>query len=116
MADRSLVSWDGVVEAVRHATLSSQTSGRVAGVYVDIGDHVAAGAVLLRLTAVEQQADSHIAQAELAAAQAQLAQAQAYWKRIGRWHRVSMFLVLRSMWPALHMMLPVLTATLLMPG
>ncbi|EWS77988.1 efflux RND transporter periplasmic adaptor subunit [Xylella taiwanensis] len=82
MADRSLVSWDGVVEAVRHATLSSQTSGRVAGVYVDIGDHVAAGAVLLRLTAVEQQADSHIAQAELAAAQAQLAQAQAYWKRI----------------------------------
>lgn len=74
--------WDGVVEAVRHATLAAQTSGRVASIDADIGDSVANGAELIRLTSVEQQADSRNYAAALNAAQAQLVQAEASWKRI----------------------------------
>ena len=36
-------AWDGVVEAVREAALSAQTSGRVAEVPHDVNDRVAAG-------------------------------------------------------------------------
>lgn len=81
-AGRRLPEWDGVVEAIRHATLSAQTGGRVAELDADIDDRVGAGAVLLRLTAIEQQADTRSARAALAAAEAQLVQAEASWKRI----------------------------------
>ncbi len=74
-------TWDGVVEAVRQADLSAQTSGRVATVSVDVNDRVAAGAVLLRLTAVEQQAGANTARAQLRAAEAGAAEAEANYKR-----------------------------------
>src|SRR5690606_21177702 len=47
-------AWAGVVEAVRHAALAAQPSGRVAEVRRDVGDRVAEGELLVRLTAVEQ--------------------------------------------------------------
>lgn len=73
--------WDGVVEAVQQADLSAQTAGRVTVVNVDVNDHVAAGAVLLRLTAVEQQAGANTARAQLQAAEASAREAQANYQR-----------------------------------
>lgn len=75
--DGSGRSWDGVVEAVRQAALSAQTSGRVTSVEVDVNDAVVAGQVLLRLTAVEQQAGASAARAQLRAAEAMAAEAAA---------------------------------------
>jgi RND family efflux transporter MFP subunit len=63
-------SWDGVVEAVRRADLSAQTAGRVDKVEVDVNDPVAADAVLLRISAVEQDAVVNTARAQLRAAEA----------------------------------------------
>lgn len=74
-------SWDGVVEAVRQAELSAQTSGRVTSVEVDVNDAVVAGQVLLRLTAVEQQAGASAARAQLRAAEAMAAEAAANYAR-----------------------------------
>ncbi len=70
-------TWDGVIEAVQRADLSAQTAGRVAGVDADVNDHVPADAVLLRLTAVEQQAGANVARAQLHAATAAAAEAEA---------------------------------------
>jgi len=63
-------AWDGVVEAVRQATLTAQTSGRVAEVLRDVNDRVSAGEVLVRLSAVEQQAGVDAARAQLQLAEA----------------------------------------------
>ena len=73
--------WDGVVEAVQQATLTAQTAGRVTVVNVDVNDRVAAGDVLLRLTAVEQQAGANTARAQLRAAEAAASEAQANYRR-----------------------------------
>lgn len=73
--------WDGVVEAVRQATLSAQTSGRVAQVQADVNDRVEAGQVLLRLTAVEQQAGVDAARAQLRAAEAAAREADLDYRR-----------------------------------
>ena len=69
-------SWDGVVEAVREAVLSAQTSGRVTAVDVDVNDRVAAGQTLLRLSVVEQQAGVDAARAQLRAAEASALEAE----------------------------------------
>jgi RND family efflux transporter MFP subunit len=74
-------AWDGVVQAVNQATLSAQTSGRVASIAVDVNDRVAQGAVLLRLTAVEQAAAASTARAQQRAAAALASEAQARYKR-----------------------------------
>ncbi len=74
-------TWDGVVEAVQQAELAAQTSGRVTEVAVDVNDRVAAGAVVLRLTAVEQQAGADAARAQLRAAEAAAIEAQASYTR-----------------------------------
>ncbi|MEO5566707.1 MAG: efflux RND transporter periplasmic adaptor subunit [Luteimonas sp.] len=74
-------TWDGVVEAVRQATVSAQTSGRVTMVGADVDDRVEQGAVLLRLTAVEQQAGANTARAQLQAAQAAAVEAEQNFKR-----------------------------------
>lgn len=74
-------AWDGVVEAVRQATVSAQTTGRVTTVEADVDDRVKAGAVLLRLTAVEQQAGVNTARAQLRAAQATAAEAEQNYRR-----------------------------------
>lgn len=73
--------WDGVVEAVRRATLSAQTNGRVAEVLHDVNDRVAAGDVLVRLTEVEQRAGVDAARAQLRAAEASAIEAEATLKR-----------------------------------
>ncbi len=73
---------DGVVEAVRQATLSAQTAGRVGEVHVEVGDTVARGQLLLRLRAEEQVAGLGEARAALAAAAARDAQARAQHDRI----------------------------------
>lgn len=75
-------SWDGVVEAVRQADLAAQTAGRVTAVEVDIDDRVRSGQVLLRLTAVEQQAGADTARAQLRAAQAAATEAEASYRRV----------------------------------
>ncbi len=74
-------AWDGVVEAVRQATLAAQTSGRVAEVRRDVGDRVQAGELLLRLTAVEQQAGVDAARAQLRAAEAGANEAEGNYRR-----------------------------------
>ena len=48
--------WDGRVEAVNRATISAQTSGRIAELPFDVNDFVDAGAVVMRFTDSEQQA------------------------------------------------------------
>jgi RND family efflux transporter MFP subunit len=74
-------AWDGTVEAVREATLSAQTSGRVAAVSADVNDRVEAGQVLLRLTVVEQQAGVDVARAQLRAAEASAIEAERQFQR-----------------------------------
>jgi RND family efflux transporter MFP subunit len=74
-------AWDGVVQAVNQASLSAQTSGRVASIAVDVNDHVAQGAVLLRLTAVEQSAAASTARAQQRATAALATEAEARYKR-----------------------------------
>lgn len=73
--------WDGVVEAVQQADLTAQTAGRVTVVNVDVNDRVDRGDVLLRLTAVEQQAGANTARAQLRAAEAAAAEAEANYRR-----------------------------------
>lgn len=73
--------WDGVVEAVQQADLAAQTAGRVTRVEVDVDDRVRAGQVLVRLTAVEQQAGANSARAQLRAAEAAAAEAEANYRR-----------------------------------
>lgn len=73
--------WDGVVEAVRQATVSAQTSGRVTSVDVDVNDRVTESAVLLSLTSVEQQAGVNTARAQLRSAEAVAAEAEQNYKR-----------------------------------
>src|SRR5690606_6680849 len=48
--------FDGTVEAVNRATVSAQTSGRVAEILYDVNDFVEAGAVIMRFTDAEQRA------------------------------------------------------------
>lgn len=74
-------AWDGVVEAVRQATLTAQTSGRVAEVLHDVGDRVDEGELLVRLSAVEQQAGVDAARAGLRAAEAAASEAEGNHRR-----------------------------------
>ena len=74
-------AWDGVVEAVRQASLTAQTSGRVAEVLHDVGDRVAGDQVLVRLSAIEQQAGVDAARAQLRAADAAANEAEGNYRR-----------------------------------
>ena len=73
--------WDGVVEAVQRADLAAQTAGRVTAVEVDVNDRVKRGEVLLRITAVEQDAGANAARAQLRAAEASAAEAEQTYRR-----------------------------------
>lgn len=73
--------WDGVVEAVRRADLAAQTAGRVTVVNVDVNDRVKAGDVLVRITAVEQDAGANAARAQLRATEASAAEAEQNYRR-----------------------------------
>jgi RND family efflux transporter MFP subunit len=74
--------WDGVVEAVQRASLAAQTGGRVSTVEVDVNDRVAEGDVLLRITAVEQDAGTDTARAQLRAAEAAVVEADLNYRRV----------------------------------
>ena len=68
---------DGVVEAVRQATVSAQATGRVASLLVKVGDKVRAGQVLATIDDRDTQTGVARSQAQVAQAEAELANAQA---------------------------------------
>jgi RND family efflux transporter MFP subunit len=73
--------YDGSVEAVRQATLTAQTTGRVAEALHDVDDRVRAGELLLRLTGVEQRAALRQAEQALREAEARATVADADYAR-----------------------------------
>jgi RND family efflux transporter MFP subunit len=74
--------WDGTVEAVNQATVSAQTSGRVAEIFYDVDDFVEAGAPIMRFTDTEQRAALESARATLDEAEARAAEAESEHARI----------------------------------
>lgn len=72
----------GRVEAVNQATMTAQTSGRIAELYFDVNDLVKKGEPLARLRNEQQKADLDLAQAGMAEAQAEFDRAQNEFKRI----------------------------------
>ncbi|MCC7199735.1 MAG: efflux RND transporter periplasmic adaptor subunit [Gammaproteobacteria bacterium] len=74
--------FDGLVEAVRSATLVAQTAGRVAEVLRDADDPVKSGEVILRLAGVEQRARLAQAEQALAEASARATDARAEYARL----------------------------------
>jgi RND family efflux transporter MFP subunit len=61
----------GKVEAVNQATMTAQTSGRIAELYFDVNDVVSKGEVLARLRSEPQKAELDVAEAEHERAQAE---------------------------------------------
>ena len=76
--------WDGRVEAVQQATVSAQTSGRIAELPFDVNDYVAAGDIVMRFTDTEQRAALASANASLEEARARLAEASQEFERFSR--------------------------------
>lgn len=74
--------WDGRIEAVNQATVSAQTSGRIAELPFDVNDFVDAGAVVMRFTDTEQRAALEQANAATSEAQARLEQAEQEFERV----------------------------------
>ncbi len=74
--------WDGRIEAVNQATVSAQTSGRIAELPFDVNDFVDAGEVIMRFTDTEQRAALAQANAALEEAQARLEQAEQEFARV----------------------------------
>jgi RND family efflux transporter MFP subunit len=72
---------DGVVEAVRQATLAAQVAGAVTAIEVRAGDAVKSGQLLLNLDADAARQSQDAAQALVGEADAELARAQAEWRR-----------------------------------
>jgi RND family efflux transporter MFP subunit len=76
--------WDGRIEAVNQATVSAQTSGRIAELPFDVNDYVAAGDVVMRFTDIEQKATLSRAEAAFQEASARLAEATQQFDRYSR--------------------------------
>ena len=74
--------YDGTVEAVHQATMSAQTSGRIADVFFDVDDYVEAGEAIVRFTNTEQQSALRGAEATLAEALARQTQTEEEYRRI----------------------------------
>jgi len=74
--------WDGTIEATNQATVSAQTSGRVAEILYDVNDFVDAGAIIMRFTDTEQRAALRNAEAALEEATARSAEAESEFQRI----------------------------------
>lgn len=72
---------DGVVQPVRHSTVSAQVSGRVTALMVKAGDKVRAGQLLASIDDREAQTGVQRSQAQVAQAQAELSNAQASFDR-----------------------------------
>lgn len=82
----SIQQLDGVVEAVRQATVNAQINARVTEVNFDVDDFVEEGAVLLRFRDVEAGSAVSAAEAQVAEARARLTEAQAELDRISDLH------------------------------
>ncbi len=74
-AGRPILTANGYIEARHQAAVAARTTGRLAEVYVEEGDSVAAETVVATLIADDQRALVARAQADLALARAQLEQA-----------------------------------------
>jgi len=74
--------YDGTVEAVHQATMSAQTSGRIAEVFFDVDDYVESGESIVRFTDAEQQSALRGAEAALAEALARQTQTEEDYRRI----------------------------------
>ena len=72
---------EGVVEAVRQATVSAQISGRIVEVRFDVGDAVKKGEVIVRIDEREVSDALASSQAQIAQAQATLQNARANYER-----------------------------------
>ncbi len=83
-AERALLERpvDGIIEAVNQATVSAQTTGRVAQILFDVNDFVPAGAVIIRLRGTEQRAGLQQSEAGLTEAKARNEEAKANFQRI----------------------------------
>jgi len=79
--------YDGTVEAVNKATVSAQTSGRIAEVFYDVDDFVEAGQPIVRFTDVEQQAALRQAEAALSEARAREKQSLEEFRRAENLYR-----------------------------
>lgn len=75
------VTLDAIIEAVKAATVSAQTSGRIVKLNYDVNDVVPEGAALLEITSKEQGAELASFEADLAKAKALNVEAQAQYKR-----------------------------------
>lgn len=74
-------STEATVEAVKQSTVAAQVAGRVAAVNFDVGDHVRAGTVIVRLSAQELSSAVAGSRAQVAQAEANLANARANFER-----------------------------------
>ena len=74
-------TYDARIEAVKAATVSAQTSGRIIKLYYDVNDLVPEGAPLLEITSKEQGAELAGAEADFAKAKALDIEAQAQLER-----------------------------------
>ncbi|MGL5048215.1 MAG: efflux RND transporter periplasmic adaptor subunit, partial [Shewanella sp.] len=75
------VTLDATIEAVKAATVSAQTSGRIVKLNYDVNDVVPEGAALLEITSKEQGAELASFEADLAKAKALNVEAQAQYRR-----------------------------------
>jgi RND family efflux transporter MFP subunit len=75
---------DAVIEAVRSATVSAQIPGNVTRFYVDAGDRVKRGQLLVRIDTRETDAQVAGGAARVAQAQAQLAQVKLNYERTAK--------------------------------
>lgn len=78
--------FDGTVGAVRHSTVSAETSGRVQEILFEVGDEVPAGAVILRLVSTEQRQAYLDAEAGLAEARSNLEVEASNYQRVREIH------------------------------
>ncbi len=74
--------FDGTVEAVKQATMSSQVSGQIVEINFDVNDYVSKGQVLLRIKGDQRLASLSLAQAGVEEAKAALAQASSEQSRL----------------------------------
>lgn len=75
---------DAVIEAVHAATVSAQIAGNVTRYYVDAGDRVRRGQLLVTIDTRETDARLAVGSARVAQAQAQLAQARLNYERTAK--------------------------------
>lgn len=74
--------YDGVIEAIKQATISAQTSGRVTEINFDVDDFVPQGSVIMRLRDKQQQAQLDTADAALQEAKALYIKSKAEHQRV----------------------------------